>query len=52
MMKHGRAKILVGEYQGNIGYITWYDGIFVRITPINGEPLTSIQLKCEEVRVL
>ena len=37
--------ILQGVHEGENAYVTWNDGEFIRVTPLEGDPLDSIELK-------
>ena len=43
------VEILVGDHAGEIAVVTWADDNFVRVTPLDGGPLVSIQLGHDEI---
>lgn len=43
--------ILTGEWVGELAYITWCDDEYVRVTPIDSDPMNSIQLKHDEIKL-
>lgn len=41
--------ILLGEHAGQRAFVTWMDGKYLRATPLDGDPLASIELLVGEV---
>ncbi len=46
------AEILIGKHEGKLAHITWVDEEFVRVTPIDGDPLLSLQFRHNEIEVI
>ena len=45
-----KVKILIGEHKDKIAHVTCGDDKYINVTPVNGDPLTSLQFKHNEVK--
>lgn len=43
------VKVLTGPFAGRLGFVTWDDGSFIRVTPLDGDPLLSLELTHDQV---
>lgn len=48
------VEIITGKYTGQKAYVTYEkkDENYLRVTPVNGDPLKSVQLNYQEVRFI